>query len=185
MQMNPYRGRRGGFWVGLVRDWGLALLIAVIIFVGWSFLMGSGSVLDGGDAPDFTLQDLEGESVQLSSLQGQPVVLNFWATWCGPCKAEIPELIDWRSHNPDVPLLGISTDRGMPTKRLQRFVDRARMNYPVLHDSSGSVADTWGVHTLPTTVVVTADGHVGPHHVGMIDERGLDRLVEQARAHTH
>lgn len=186
MKMNPYRGRgRGGFWLGLIRDWGVALIVALILFAAGSYLFSNGPAVRDGEAPDFTLPDLAGEEVELAALRGQPVVLNFWATWCGPCKAEMPELVAWVDANEEVPLYGISVDRGMPVKRLQRFVDSRSLNYPVLHDSRGSVADDWGVHTLPTTVVVTADGHIGGHHVGMIDRDELQTLVDKAATHTH
>ena len=181
--MNPYTGRKGNFILGFVRDWGIALGVAVAIFVGWSFLFGGGSLKTAGDAPDFTLADMDGTPTQLSTLQGQPVVLNFWATWCGPCKAEIPELVAWSGENEDVPLLGISVDKGLSPRALQRFVETRHMTYPVLHDRDGAVADTWGVSTLPTTIVITPDGHIGPHHVGMVDREGLDALVEEAEGH--
>lgn len=176
---------RGRFWLGLVRDWGLALVVAVVIFVGWSLFMGSSAFLSSGEAPDFTLNDMEGKPVQLSALRGEPVVVNFWATWCGPCKAEMPALDAWAADNPEVPLLGVSVDRNIPPGRLRRFVESTGLSYPILHDRDGSVADAWHVDTLPTTVVVTADGHIGSHHVGRIDEKGLGRLVDEAAEHSH
>jgi peroxiredoxin len=172
------------FVLGLLRDWGLALVVAVAIFVGWSWLFGGGPVATG-DAPDFALHDLSGEQVVLSGLQGQPVVLNFWATWCGPCKAEIPELNAFAEANSGVALLGISTDDGISPAKLKAFADRMKMAYPVLHDLSGEVARDWGVMKLPTTFVVSADGHITTHKVGMISEDSLSAMVAAARDHTH
>lgn len=172
------------FVLGLARDWGLALLAAIVIFAGWSWLFGSGPVASG-DAPDFTLRDLEGEPVVLSELQGQPVVLNFWATWCGPCKVEIPEFNAYAAENEGVKLLGISTDDDMSPNRLAAWSRKLNIQYPVLHDLSGEVARDWGVVKLPTTFVLSADGHITTHKVGMINQTSLAAMVDAAREHTH
>ena len=172
------------FILGLVRDWGLALVVAVVIFVGWSWLFGGGPAASG-DAPDFALNDIQGEPVVLSELRGQPVVVNFWATWCGPCKVEIPELNAYAADNQDVALLGISTDDGMPPGKLQAWTKKLNIGYRVLHDSRGEVAREWGVIKLPTTFVISADGHITTHKVGMLTESSLAAMVDAARDHSH
>jgi cytochrome c biogenesis protein CcmG, thiol:disulfide interchange protein DsbE len=170
--------------LGLVRDWGLALLAAVVLFVGWSWLFGGGP-LSSGEAPDFTLPDVRtGEDVTLSELEG-PVVLNFWATWCGPCKAELPDLVAWSQAHPEVPFVGVSIDHAMPSGRLARWVETREIPYTIVHDRSHTVADAWGVTSYPTTFVLSADGHVAGSEVGMVDQDELDALLAQARAHTH
>ena len=98
------------FLAGVARDWGIALILAVVVFVAWQLFRGGGPGL-GEEAPDFTLRTLDGESITLSELEGQTVVLNFWATWCGPCKAEIPELSAFQRDNPDVKLVVSTSTR--------------------------------------------------------------------------
>lgn len=175
------------FVLGLLRDWGLALALALGVFVIWSvFFSGPSAPVATGQAPDFALPTLvEGEEITLSAMRGTPVVVNFWATWCGPCKKEIPELVAFAEANPEVPIIGVSVDNGMPIGKLRKWAERLKITYPVAHDTSSGVADMWGVSTLPTTFVVTADGHLGPHRVGTVDLPALERMVAEARAHSH
>ncbi len=164
-----------GFWRGLIKDWGIALAVAVVVFVGWSLLRPS--VPSSGSAPIFTLKDLDGAEVRLADLQGAVVVLNFWATWCGPCRAEIPELSAFAQAHPDVILLGISVDERLTAPAVKRHAERLGVTYRVLHDPNGDASDLYRVHTLPTTVVIDAEGNIQATHMGTVTKRGLERMV--------
>lgn len=155
----------------IARDWGLTLLLGVALFHG----VGQLRAPDLPDAaPDFTLQTLEGETVQLSSLKGQTVVLNFWATWCGPCRVEIPQFSSFADANPDIPVLGIATD-GTPGE-LKAASKKLGITYPVLRADAATVK-AYGVDTLPTTVIVGPDGTIEAAHAGILTRPQLALML--------
>ena len=145
------------------RDWGLSIGIAVLVYlaIGW---FRAPSLPD--EAPDFTLKNLEGQEVSLSDYRGQWVVLNFWATWCGPCRTEIPAFSTFADENPDVVVLGVATDGDAST--LKPAAEELGITYPVLVDSQGISASLYKVNTIPTTVVVGPEGTVETVHVGIM-----------------
>jgi peroxiredoxin len=155
----------------MARDWGLTLLLGAVIFHG----VGQLRAPDLPDAaPDFALQTLEGQTVQLSSLRGQTVVLNFWATWCGPCRIEIPQFASFAEANPDIPVLGIATD-GTPGE-LKAAAKKLGITYPVLVADAATVK-AYGVDTLPTTVIVGPDGSIQGAHAGILTRPQLSLMV--------
>lgn len=170
--------------MGLVRDWGVALVAAVLIFSVFAWFFGGGNVATGA-APALTGTDLDGEPFALPAPPDEPVLINFWAMWCGPCRAEIPEISAFASENPAIRVLGVSVDDAGSLARLRRFAKQNDMRYPVIHDNTGATGNAWGVSTLPTTFAVSADGHIADHHVGTLNRHGLARMLEQARGHAH
>jgi len=145
------------------RDWGLSIGIAVLVYlaIGW---FRAPSLPD--EAPDFTLKNLEGQEVSLSDYRGQWVVLNFWATWCGPCRTEIPAFSTFADENPDVVVLGVATDGDAST--LKPAAEELGITYPVLVDNQGISASLYKVNTIPATVVVGPEGTVETVHVGIM-----------------
>ncbi len=108
-------------------------------------------------APDFTLQTLDGESFTLSQQNGTPMVLNFWATWCGPCRNELPALQSAaRRYDGQVRFVGV--DQGETAQDVQSFVDEFGLTYPIPMDIELTAADAYNVMGLPTTYFVDADG---------------------------
>jgi len=153
------------------REWGLSILLAVVVF----HLVGQLRAPDLPDAaPDFDLQVLDGERVKLSQLKGQVVVLNFWAPWCGPCRAEVPQFSRFARNNPEVVVLGIATD-GEPAQ-LRASAKKLGMDYPVVVADRATV-DAYGVSTLPTTVFVDEQGAVAGAHTGMLTLPQLELMV--------
>jgi thiol-disulfide isomerase/thioredoxin len=170
---------REPFLVGLLRDWGIAVIVVVVVMGAFNVLFAP-SVPAAGEAPDFTLQDLEGQTWTLSEVDARLVVLNFWFTDCPPCRREIPDLVRWHAANPDVPLLGIHTDPRKPPGVIRKVSEQLGITYPVLDDRQAAAARAYGVDTFPTTVVLV-DGEVVDARVGELDHDALERLVAKHR----
>jgi len=152
----------GGRVMRYVRDWGMALGLAAALYAGVGWLRAP-ELPD--QAPGFTLESLDGSQVDLADFRGQTVVLNFWATWCGPCRTEIPSFSKFAQSNPEIPVLGIATD-GTPAS-LERAAKSFGIEYPVLIADEATLT-AYQINTIPTTVVVGPDGSVEDIHVGMM-----------------
>jgi peroxiredoxin len=112
-------------------------------------------------APDFSLQSLEGKTVRLSDYRGKPVVLNFWATWCEPCKVEMPWFVDLqKQYGPaGVQFLGVAMDDAS-TKEIAAFAESMKVNYPILIGKDSVGDDYGGVQFLPETFYIDRTGKV-------------------------
>lgn len=111
----------------------------------------------GHPAPDFTLDRLDGESFTLSQAAGMPVVLNFWATWCGPCQRELPALQD-AAERYDGQVLIVGVDQGEEAATVQRYVDELGLTFPIPMDSDGAIGQRYNVRGMPTTYFIDGDG---------------------------
>jgi thiol-disulfide isomerase/thioredoxin len=121
------------------------------------------------DLPEFQLQDLDGNMLSSSDWKGKVVLLNFWATWCPPCRAEIPDLIKLQEKYRDqLVIVGISEDEG-PIDEVKKFVADSGMNYPVAMSSVELRKLFRGVVVLPTTFVIDPDGKLQQRHAGMLN----------------
>ena len=128
----------------------------------------------GAPAPDFTLADLSGASVSLSDYKGQVVLLNFWATWCPPCKLEMPTLqqhfVDYKAQG----LMVVGVEAGEPKADVESFATDQRLTFPILPDEKSTVTDMYRVSALPTTFVVDRQGVIVQQHLGMMTEAQVD-----------
>lgn len=123
---------------------------------------------DRKPAPDFTLKDADGKSVKLSDYRGKVVLLNFWATWCGPCQLEIPWFIDFEKQyqSQGLEIIGVSMDdEGWPV--IKPFVASHKMNYHVLLGNDSVTQLYGGIDSLPTTFLIDRQGRVAKVHVGL------------------
>ncbi len=149
------------------------------------------SPLQGKPAPPFTLEDLSGKKVSLSDYKGRSLAINFWATWCAPCKVETPWLIDLRNQYAaqGFEVLAISADdidRKDPRKfseekqEIARFVQRMKMPYPVLIDADSISEPYGGLDALPTTYFVDRNGTVVAAQLGMSTKEELEKNIKKA-----
>lgn len=131
---------------------------------------------------DFKLADLSGQEYVLSNYRGRWVVVNFWATWCGPCMKEIPELIRFQNeHHPRAQVLGINFEQTEP-KEIQRYIDELKINYPVLRIGSEPLVPFEPLKGLPTTFLVTPQGQIIYRHLGPLSSEQLKRWSERIDA---
>lgn len=114
----------------------------------------------GEIAPDFKLKTLEGKTVRLSDFRGQRVIVNFWATWCPPCRAEIPDLQKLYDKK-DVEILAVNlTSTEKSNQDVNAFVKEYEMTFPVLMDVNSKVADMYHVRAYPTSYMIDSSGHI-------------------------
>ena len=118
-------------------------------------------------APDFKLTALDGKPVTLAALQGKVIFLNFWATWCGPCRAEVPDLIALQDRYKDrLQIIGLNVDDEDPAE-IQKYVNETGINYPVAMTSNEIRIQYGGIPALPTSFVLDTQGRVVQKHVGL------------------
>jgi peroxiredoxin len=147
-------------------------------------LMFSSLAFAGDAATDFSLRSIKGEQVSLSALKGKVVVLSFWATWCGPCKEEMPHLQKMYQAKKDAGLeiLSISTDDARSASKVKPFIMKNGYTFTVLLDKDSSVIGTYNpAKTLPYTVVVDKNGEIAKVTSGYNpgDEKELEALVDE------
>jgi thiol-disulfide isomerase/thioredoxin len=122
-------------------------------------------------APPFTLRDLDGRALSSASLRGKVVILNFWATWCGPCRAEIPDLVALQEKYRDqVVVIGISEDESGP-EVVRQFADKFKVNYPVVMKTPELAKMFPGISALPTSFILDRESRIVQKHVGMLTAR--------------
>lgn len=129
--------------------------------------------------PNISLVDLKGKTVEIADFKGKVVLLNFWATWCAPCLAEIPELIKWQKEyeNKGLQIVGITYP---PTNRVKtrRFARRNKINYPILFGSKETKAMFDSGETMPLTVIIDKDGNIKELIEGVIFPEEFDEKIK-------
>lgn len=139
------------------------LLLPLFLLSGVALALGN---LSGQQAPDFVLKSASGENLRLSEYRGKVVVINFWASWCGPCRKEMPELdkLYKRYHDVGFTVLAVNMDEQQDTAL--DMATRLGVTFPVLHDAGQSVSRLYDVDAMPATVIVDRDGLVRSVHRG-------------------
>ena len=132
-------------------------------------------------APDFTVYDLEGNEVHLSDFIGKPIILNFWASWCGPCKMEMPDFHEkYLELGDEIYFLMINmTDGSRETvDSASKFIAGQEYTFPVFYDTESDASAAYGVYSLPTTFFIDAEGYAIAQATGAINVEILDKGIE-------
>jgi peroxiredoxin len=135
---------------------------------------------DRHTAPDFALKDSDGKTVRLSDYRGKVVLLDFWATWCGPCKIEIPWFMDMQRRNKDkgFEVLGVAMDdEGWET--VKPFLADLSVNYRVVMGNDSTAQAYGGVDALPTTFLIDRQGKIAAVHVGLASRKDFEDGIQQ------
>src|SRR5579864_1459521 len=155
---------------GILRILGLIVLVAGFYFTirhhGAGVGISNASTSERSLAPDFSLPDLAGQTLDLSSYRGKVILLDFWATWCDPCREEIPQFIELQNKygGQGLQIIGVSMDDG--PERVRDFYQRFKINYPVVMGNAKIGELYGGVLGLPIAFVIARDGRIFAKHVG-------------------
>jgi peroxiredoxin len=163
--------------IRLIKDWALAFAVGAVVYLIVGYFMRHPDT-KSGPAPDFELVNVAGGTVHLEELRGKPVVLNFWGSWCPPCRAEIPEFSAFAADHPEVPVLGVAVNSGSGAN-LAKAAKTLGVTYTVL-ESTSAVLSAYGVDVFPTTYVLDPKGTVTSVYVGGITRDTLDKAVAAA-----
>jgi peroxiredoxin len=153
------------------------VLMSLLLVSGCSSRGGVG-IQKGDVAPDFSLSMLDGGAQNLRDFRGQVVVLNFWASWCSPCRAETPDLQVTYTELRDKGLVVLGVNQGEPHERVRDFVEEFGLSYPILLDEGQTVAQKYGVRAFPTSFVIGGDGVIREVVVGALTRSAIHRQVE-------
>jgi peroxiredoxin len=172
----------------------IAIGILVLVLIGVNILMSRSEQGDsiplenifaslsskpkiGSLVPDFSLKDLDGNSISIRQYRGKPVVLNFWATRCGPCLVEMP-LLETVSvmHKNDMVVIAVNIEES--SERVTKFVKENKISFPILLDVNGMVADTFKAYAFPATIFIDKEGIIRAQHVGQLNEATLKKNLE-------
>lgn len=127
-------------------------------------------ISEGEIAPEFILKNLNGTEVNLKEFRGKAVLLNFWATWCSPCRIEIPSMVELykKYKDRDLEIIGVNLDK-LGKSEVEKFSQEHKINFPVLLNPSGDVASLYGVVVLPTTIILDRNGMIKSKIRGAVD----------------
>lgn len=127
--------------------------------------------------PDFTLTDLEGNSVSLKDFRGKNVYLNFWASWCPPCKAEMPDIEKLYQETKGTDLVILAVNIGEDKKTVAKFIGENKYNFKVLLDANSSVAQAYGISSIPVSIFIDKEGNMVNSQVGALSYEQMKGYV--------
>jgi peroxiredoxin len=174
-------------WVKLFKEWKAmskklvpTIIVSVLLTISIASVVAFAKI-KADSAPDFVLKSASGKNVRLSELKGRVVMLNFWATWCGPCTEEIPHLNELHdSLDPyDFELLGINLDEDQ--SKALHLAKELNVNFPVLFDTDKSVSKSFDIKAMPSTIIIDRAGKI--RHVNRGFKKGhIERYLRQVQA---
>lgn len=162
-----------------------AIVLALLGLLGWGLDKAQKGPIENGPAPDFTLQDFDGRSVTLSDLRGQVVVINFWASWCPPCREEAAYLErTWRKYK-DQGVVFIGVDYVDTEKAALAYMEEFDITYFNGPDIGTRISDAYNIQGVPETFFIARNGEVRGMHIGPIYSPDLDEKIEELLAESY
>ncbi|UOE92415.1 thiol-disulfide oxidoreductase ResA [Alkalihalobacillus sp. LMS39] len=162
----------------------VVITIALVYTFYTNFFADKSSVRVGEEPINFVLTTLEGERIELADYKGQGVFLNFWGTYCKPCEEEMPIMDDFYQIYKDQGVEIIAVNVNEADLRVQRFVERYNLSFPVAIDKGMLVSDAYGIRPLPITFLINEHGIVEKIHYGMMDEALVEEFMELIKPKT-
>lgn len=153
------------------------VLASIVVLLGLS----AGIAVAADPAPNFSLTTADGKTIELKQLQGKVVIVNFWATWCGPCRREIPGMMKVydKYKAKGLEIVGISLDRG-GWDDVKPWLAKNPINYPIVVGDGALAGAYGGIEGIPTTFVVDRKGNILSKHVGSVTEQEFEKMVKGA-----
>lgn len=157
------------------------VLIIVLASGGFSGGFQTSASTIGRIAPDFSLKGIDGGTVKLKSVIGKNkvTILNFWATWCPPCRAEIPEFIEFAKENKSSKVAVVAVNIQEDPNKVKEFAKTNQMNFPVLLDTGGKVAQTYQIYAIPTTFFIDSSGTIREKVEGSLSRSRLESIYRK------
>lgn len=139
----------------------------------------------GKSAPDFELTKLDGTNVKLSDLKGKKVILNFWATWCGPCQQEMPDMeAFYKEHKENVEILAINytpSEKGGGAEKVSNFAKEKGITFPILLDKNIDVTTAYKVITIPTSYFIDTKGVIQDKFIGPMTQKEMEKRIAKLK----
>ncbi len=174
----------------LQNRWFWVALIGVVVILGVVWIVFSQALVNGGNtntgalepapiakhpAPDFELKTLEGETVRLSDFKGKPVLVNFWATWCGPCRSEFPDFQKaWVDNADNLVIIGVNNTTTDIRDQIPGFLEEFEVTFPIVLDETGETAKAYNILGLPTSFFIDRNGIVIEVFTGPISKAYIE-----------
>ena len=139
-------------------------------------------IKQGKPAPDFSLNTLDGKSLKLSDYKGKKVILNFWATWCAPCKTEMPIMEAYHKEikNQNIVVIAVNlTNEDQSVKAVNQYVNKLNLTFPIPLDKKGEVSDLYQILTIPTTFFIDEKGMLQQKVIGPLNEALIQQLIKE------
>jgi peroxiredoxin len=158
--------------------WSAAIVLAALC--AWTSLSATASPIAAAPAPAWKLQDVNGKTISSADFKGKVVVLDFWATWCPPCRAEIPGFVELQKQygKDGVVVIGASVESSDEIVAVRKFAEKFGINYPVGVADQDSVRAFGGVDAIPTTFIIDREGRIVSRHLGFTEKADLEKEIK-------